>query len=37
MARNYLVPKRITNIKELEEDDKLAEANTDNMPGNEDA
>jgi hypothetical protein len=37
MARNCPVPKRITDIKELEKDDKLAEANTDNIPGNEDA
>jgi hypothetical protein len=37
MARNYLAPKHITNIKELEEDNELAEANTDNMPGNKDA
>jgi hypothetical protein len=37
MARNYLALKRITNIKELEENNKLAEANTNNMPGNKDA
>jgi hypothetical protein len=34
MAYNYLVPKRITNIKELEKDNELAEANMDNVPGN---
>jgi hypothetical protein len=34
MARNYLVPKHITDIKELEENNELIEANTDNMPGN---
>jgi hypothetical protein len=37
MARDCPVPKRITDIKELEEDDELAEADTDNIPGNEDA
>jgi hypothetical protein len=37
MARNCPAPKRITDIKELEEDDELAEADTDNVPGNEDA
>jgi hypothetical protein len=36
IARNYPVPKCITNIKELEEDNKLIETNTDNIPGNED-
>jgi hypothetical protein len=37
MARNCPVPKYITDIKELEEDNKLIEANTDNIPGNENA
>jgi hypothetical protein len=36
MACNYPVPKYITNIKELEEDNKLIEADIDNIPGNED-
>jgi hypothetical protein len=36
MAYNYLVLKHITNIKELEKNNKLIEANIDNMPGNED-
>jgi hypothetical protein len=36
MARDYLVLKHITNIKELEKDNKLAEANTNNVPGNKD-
>jgi hypothetical protein len=35
MACNYPVPKYITNIKELEENNKLIEADTDNIPGNE--
>jgi hypothetical protein len=34
MAYNYLVPKHITNIKELEKDNELIEANIDNIPGN---
>jgi hypothetical protein len=34
MARDYLVLKHITNIKELEEDNKLIETNINNMPGN---
>jgi hypothetical protein len=37
MARDCPVPKRITDVKELEEDDELAEADTDDIPGNEDA
>jgi hypothetical protein len=37
MARDCPVPKRITDVKELEEDDELAEADTDDVPGNEDA
>jgi hypothetical protein len=37
MARNYLVLKHITNIKELEKDNKLAEANINNIPGNKNA
>jgi hypothetical protein len=36
IACNYLVPKYITDIKELEEDNKLTEADTDNIPGNKD-
>ena len=34
---NYPVPKHITDIKELEEDNKLIEANTNNISGNENA
>jgi hypothetical protein len=37
MACDYLVPKHITNIKELKKNNKLAEANTNNIPGNKDA
>jgi hypothetical protein len=37
MARNCPVSKRITDIKELEEDNELVEADTDDIPGNEDA
>jgi hypothetical protein len=37
MACNCPVPKYITNIKELEEDNELIEADTDNIPGNKDA
>jgi hypothetical protein len=36
IACNCPVPKHITDIKKLEEDNKLAEADTDNIPGNED-
>jgi hypothetical protein len=36
MAYNCPVLKYITNIKELEKDNKLIEANTDNIPGNKD-
>ena len=34
MARNYLVLKYITNIKELEKNNKFIEANTNNILGN---
>ena len=34
MACDYLVPKHITNIKELEKDNKLIKTNIDNIPGN---
>ena len=34
MARDYLVLKHITNIKELEKNNELIEANINNMPGN---
>jgi len=37
MVRDYLVLKRITDIKELREDDELTEANIDNVSGNEEA
>jgi hypothetical protein len=37
IAYNYPVLKYITNIKELEENNKLIEANTDNIPGNKNA
>jgi hypothetical protein len=36
MARNYLALKHITDIKKLEENNELAEANINNMPGNKD-
>ena len=36
MVRDYPVLKRITNIKELQEDEELIEANIDNVLGNED-
>jgi hypothetical protein len=31
------VPKRITDVKELQEDEELAEADIDDVSGNEDA
>jgi Zinc knuckle len=37
IARDCPAPKRITDVKELQEDDELAEADTDDMSGNEDA
>ena len=37
MVHNYLVLKRITNVKELQEDDKLIETNIDNILGNKEA
>ena len=37
MVRDYLVLKRITDIKELQEDNKLIEANIDNISGNKEA
>jgi hypothetical protein len=36
MARDYPVLKRITDVKELQEDEELAEANIDDVSGNED-
>jgi hypothetical protein len=38
IARDYLVPKRITDIKELQDEDELAEADIENnVSGNEEA
>jgi hypothetical protein len=37
IVRDYPVLKRITNVKELQEDDELTEANIDDVSGNEEA
>jgi hypothetical protein len=36
MVHDCPVPKRITDVKELQEDEELVEANTDDISGNKD-